>query len=178
MADSGRRGKAPKGQPGGKPGKVGAPQQKQQPQPLLYTRTAQVDSTEQAKRKDQLPISAATTAADVAKIVESKKGHAGLTEAQLDGFSKTAREAARFLLLDPPLPLVARPGYGTLASGAVSLVPDWARAMLRIPVPSVVAQRVAHPLGRLGIAAVRWGMAGVEARRPHLAARALESGGA
>src|SRR6478736_214270 len=28
-----------------------------------------------------------------------------------------AREAARFLLLNPPLPLYARPGYGTIASG-------------------------------------------------------------
>lgn len=94
---------------------------------------------------------------------------------ELEG-TAAAREAARFLLLEPPLPLVARPGYGTLASGGVSLLPHWARAMLRIPVPTLVARGLAQPLGRLGVAAVRWGMAGVEARRPHLAARALESG--
>lgn len=94
---------------------------------------------------------------------------------QLEG-TAAAREAARFLLLEPPLPLVARPGYGTLATGGVSLLPQWARTMLGIPVPRLVARRLAEPVGRLGVAAVRWGMAGVEGRRPHLAAQALESG--
>lgn len=75
-----------------------------------------------------------------------------------------ALEAARFLLLHPPVPLVARAGYWTLASGGVSLLPDWARGMLRIPVPGPVARHVAHPLGQVGTAAVRWAMAGVEDR--------------
>ncbi len=77
-----------------------------------------------------------------------------------------AREAARFLLLEPPLPLFARPGYGTIASGGVSLLPDWARSMLRIPLPGVASSLVARPLGHLGTAAVRWGMAGLAERRP------------
>ena len=58
----------------------------------------------------------------------------------------SAREAARFLLLDPPLPLYAKPGYGTLASGGVSLLPGWAREMLGIPLPGVVSTLVARPL--------------------------------
>ena len=78
----------------------------------------------------------------------------------------SAREAARFLLLDPPLPLYAKPGYGTLASGGVSLLPGWAREMLGIPLPGVVSTLVARPLGHLGTAAVRWGMAGLAERRP------------
>ena len=45
-----------------------------------------------------------------------------------------ARDAARFLLLNPPLPYVARPGYGTIASGGVSLLPPWALADARHPV--------------------------------------------
>ena len=77
--------------------------------------------------------------------------------------TSAAREAARFLLLDPPLPLYARPGYGTLASGGVSLLPGWAREMLGIPLPGVVSTLVARPLGHLGTAAVRWGMAGLAA---------------
>ncbi|MFC7595895.1 oxygenase MpaB family protein [Terrabacter sp. GCM10028922] len=77
-----------------------------------------------------------------------------------------ARDAARFLLLDPPLPLYARPGYGTIASGGVSLLPGWARWMLGIPLPDVVSALVARPLGHLGTAAVRWGMAGLGERRP------------
>ena len=32
-----------------------------------------------------------------------------------------ARAAARFLLLNPPLPVIARPPYGLLAAAAVSL---------------------------------------------------------
>ena len=77
-----------------------------------------------------------------------------------------AREAARFLLHNPPLPLYARPGYGTIASGGVSLLPGWAREMLGIPLPGVVSSLVARPLGHLGTAAVRWGMAGLAERRP------------
>jgi uncharacterized protein (DUF2236 family) len=77
-----------------------------------------------------------------------------------------AREAARFLLLQPPLPLFARPGYGTLASGGVSLLPGWARSMLGIPLPGIASALVARPLGHLGTAAVRWGMAGLAERRP------------
>ena len=77
-----------------------------------------------------------------------------------------AREAARFLLLDPPLPWTARPGYGVLAAGGVSLLPGWARQMLGLPVPDPVAQFVGRPLGHLGAATVRWGMAGLGERRP------------
>ena len=77
-----------------------------------------------------------------------------------------AREAARFLLLDPPLPLYARAGYGTLASGGVSLLPPWARSMLGIPLPQVASSLLARPLGHVGTAAVRWGMAGLGERRP------------
>ena len=44
-----------------------------------------------------------------------------------------AREAARFLLVHPPLPLAARPGYAALAAGAVAMLPRWARRPLRLP---------------------------------------------
>jgi len=77
-----------------------------------------------------------------------------------------ARDAARFLLLDPPLPLWARPGYGVLAAGGVALLPDWARTMLGLPVPDVLARYVGRPLGWLGTGTVRWGLAGLNGRRP------------
>ncbi len=60
---------------------------------------------------------------------------------QLDAYrpeleaTPAAREAARFLLFEPPLPLLARPGYATLAAGAVSLLPAWARSALELGVP-------------------------------------------
>jgi uncharacterized protein (DUF2236 family) len=77
-----------------------------------------------------------------------------------------AREAARFLLLNPPLPLWDRPGYGLLATGAVALLPGWALPMLGLPVPGLVAEVVGRPLGRVGTAAVEWGLAGLSGRRP------------
>ena len=41
-----------------------------------------------------------------------------------------ARDAARFLLLTPPLSLAARAPYGVLAATAVSMLPLWARVPL------------------------------------------------
>ena len=39
------------------------------------------------------------------------------------GEHQAAREATRFMLLNPPVPLVARPGYALIAAGAVALLP-------------------------------------------------------
>ena len=44
-----------------------------------------------------------------------------------------AREATRFMLLNPPIPWVARPGYALIAAGGVALLPTWARSALRLP---------------------------------------------
>ncbi len=74
-----------------------------------------------------------------------------------------ARDASRMLLLNPPLPLLARPGYATLAAGGVSLLPPWARTHLGLVLPGL-SPRLAHGAGALGARAVRWGMAGVERR--------------
>jgi uncharacterized protein (DUF2236 family) len=75
-----------------------------------------------------------------------------------------ARDAARFLLLDPPLPWVARPGYGLIATGGVAVLPGWARRALRLPVAGP-GMRLASGAGRVGTAAVRWAMAGVAEER-------------
>ena len=75
-----------------------------------------------------------------------------------------ARDAARFLLLDPPLPWAARPGYGLIATGGVAVLPGWARRALGVPVAGPVAT-VAEHVGRLGTGAVRWALAGVAEER-------------
>jgi len=49
------------------------------------------------------------------------------------GTSAEARDAARYLLLTPPLPVYARPFYGIIAATAVSLMPVWTRIPLRLP---------------------------------------------
>ena len=76
-----------------------------------------------------------------------------------------AREATRFMLLNPPVPLVARPGYALIAAGGVALLPGWARKALRLPLhgPGLA---VATRAGVVSASLVRWGMAGLEDRRP------------
>ncbi len=92
--------------------------------------------------------------------VDALAARLGGYRAELEA-SPAAREAARFLLLEPPLPLLARPGYGTLAAGAVSLLPGWARSELQLPVPDFVVDLVGRPLGRFSVEVVRWAMQGV-----------------
>ncbi|MEU9667423.1 oxygenase MpaB family protein [Streptomyces bobili] len=69
-----------------------------------------------------------------------------------------ALDAARFLLLSPPVPLVARLPYGVLAANAVSLLPDWAAAELRLPRLAVVDHLCVRPLGAAMTAAIRWAL--------------------
>ncbi len=75
-----------------------------------------------------------------------------------------ARDAARFLLLDPPLPWAARPGYGLIATGGVAVLPEWARRSLGLPRLGPLAP-LAGGIGLLGTRAVRWAMAGVAEER-------------
>ncbi|WP_250402146.1 oxygenase MpaB family protein [Streptomyces cellostaticus] len=70
-----------------------------------------------------------------------------------------ARAAARFLLLEPPVPLAARPLYSALAANAVNLLPDWARALLRLPRIPLVEDLTVRPAGHLLTRTIRWAMA-------------------
>lgn len=95
---------------------------------------------------------------------------AGLDEALADyrpelASTPAAREATRFMLLHPPVPLLARPGYGLIAAGGVALLPGWARRALRLPLfgPGV---GLASRAGVVSASLVRWGMAGLEERAP------------
>ena len=72
--------------------------------------------------------------------------------------TEPSRDAARFLLLNPPLPLAARPGYGLLAAGAVSTLPGWARRELRLPPPFLLWDWPSRRLGQVGASVVRWAM--------------------
>ncbi|MFI9544653.1 oxygenase MpaB family protein [Streptomyces sp. NPDC052016] len=72
--------------------------------------------------------------------------------------SAQARDTARFLLLNPPVPLAARLPYGVLAANAVSLLPDWAADALRLPRFPVVEDLCVRPLGSAVTAAIRWAM--------------------
>jgi len=78
-----------------------------------------------------------------------------------------SREAARFLLLQPPLPAIALAPYGMLAAAAVSLLPGWARQLLRLPRLPVTETLLVRPAGQAMIQAIRWA---TSARRPAPAA--------
>ncbi|MFF0203764.1 oxygenase MpaB family protein [Streptomyces sp. NPDC005017] len=75
-----------------------------------------------------------------------------------------ARDTARFLLLRPPVPLLARLPYAVVAANAVSLLPEWASRELRLPRVTVAEDLCVRPLGTAVTAGIRWAMAPSRAR--------------
>lgn len=73
--------------------------------------------------------------------------------------SAEAREAARFLLLTPPLPLAARGPYAVLAATSVSMLPAWARAPLLLPYFPPAETTVIRMAGRALVGGIRWAIA-------------------
>ena len=69
-----------------------------------------------------------------------------------------AREAARFILLTPPLPILARPPYGAIAAAAVSLLPRSARRHLQLPYLPVTEAVVVRTAGEGVTRMIRWAM--------------------
>jgi len=69
-----------------------------------------------------------------------------------------ARSAARFLLLSPPLPVIARAPYSVLAAAATSLLPGWARRPLYLPRLPITETALVRPAGHAVIHAIRWAL--------------------
>ena len=109
-------------------------------------------------------------------VVDPPTTVAGL-RATIEGYrpelesTAAAREAARFLLVHPPLPLAAKPGYAALAAGAVAMLPRWARQPLRLPWLPVTERLVGRPLGGVATSTVRWAMADATDERRRAALR-------
>lgn len=72
--------------------------------------------------------------------------------------TEAAREAARFLLITPPLSLLARAPYGVLAASAVSMLPPWARLPLRLPYLPPLEATAIRPSGRILVSGIRWAL--------------------
>jgi uncharacterized protein (DUF2236 family) len=75
--------------------------------------------------------------------------------AELRG-TREARDAARYLLLQPPLPLPARAPYGVIAAAAVALMPAWTRLPLRLPWLPVSERFAVGPAAGAVTRGLRW----------------------
>ncbi|MBM9460011.1 DUF2236 domain-containing protein [Nocardioides sp. zg-536] len=69
-----------------------------------------------------------------------------------------AREAVRYVLLKPPLPLAARAPYAVLAGAAIGLMPAWTRPGLRLPWLPVTERTVVRAAGSAAVGTIRWAM--------------------
>lgn len=72
--------------------------------------------------------------------------------------TQSAREAARYLLLTPPLPVFARAPYGLLAATSVAMLPPWARLPLRLPYFPPVEATLIRLSGRVVVGGIRWAL--------------------
>ncbi|WP_413755444.1 oxygenase MpaB family protein [Streptomyces sp. MMBL 11-3] len=143
------------------------------PHLLGWVHAAETDSFLRAhQRYGHRPLTAAECdgyVEDMARVAtalgvsDPPRDRAGLA-ARLDAYrpelraTPQARDTGRFLLLNPPVPLLARLPYGVLAANAVSLLPAWAAAELRLPRPALVDGLCVRPLGSAVTSAVRWAM--------------------
>jgi uncharacterized protein (DUF2236 family) len=69
-----------------------------------------------------------------------------------------ARQTARFLLLRPPIPVLARAPYTALSAAAVSMLPRWARRQLLLPYFPVTEATVVRGAGEVVTRTIRWAM--------------------
>lgn len=149
------------------------------PHLLRWVHVAEIDSFLRAhQRYGARPLDAAGRDAYVAQTAEVARRLGVLdpptTEAELAAVleeyrpelrgTPEAREAVGYVLLRPPLPLLARPAYGVLAAAAVGLMPAWTRLPLRLPWLPVTERTVVRVLGGAAVGTVRWAMTPPTAR--------------
>ncbi|MBZ5738661.1 oxygenase MpaB family protein [Nocardioides mangrovi] len=91
-----------------------------------------------------------TTEAELAQVLASYRP-------ELRG-TPEAREAVAYVILRPPLPVLARAPYAALVAAAVGLMPRWTRRPLRLPWLPVSERTVVRALGGLTTTTIRWAM--------------------
>jgi uncharacterized protein (DUF2236 family) len=87
---------------------------------------------------------------------------------ELDGTTE-AREAARFLILTPPLPVAVRPAYGAIVAAGVALMPAWTRRPLGLPYLPVLESTIVRAGGLVMTGAIRWALDSVPPGEPSAA---------
>lgn len=104
---------------------------------------------------DMARIGSALGVVDPPTDVASLEARLAAYRPELSG-TPEARAAARFLLIQPPLPLLARAPYAVLAATAVAMLPAWARWPLRLPYLPVSEATTIRLAGHGLIGALRW----------------------
>ncbi len=151
----------------------GAPYSAADPHLLLWVHVAEIDSflvahqvygdqpLDQAERDEYV-----AQTAEVARrlgVEEPPTTEAGLREVlaafrpELHG-TPQAREAIRYLLIKPPLPVAARAPYGVLTTAAIALMPLWTRRHLRLPWFPIAERTVVRGMGAAAVGTIRWAM--------------------
>lgn len=77
---------------------------------------------------------------------------------ELKGTAESA-DVAKYLLLEPPLPIASRIPYSLISASAIALLPVWARAELRLPYLPIAEKFVVKPIGQFVASTIRWATA-------------------
>ena len=151
----------------------GRPYEASDPHLLRWVHVAEIDSFLRAHdRYGAKPLDAAGRDEYIAQstVVARALGATDLPEtvAELDevmadyrpelSSTAAARQAARFILVHPPVPLALRLPYSMLSAAAVGLMPRWSRRELRLPYLPVTEATAVRASGMLVTAAIRWAM--------------------
>jgi len=102
-------------------------------------------------------VARALGAVDVPETVAELDEVMALYRPELHG-TPAARQAARFILVHPPVPLVLRGPYGLLSAAAVAMMPRWTRVPLRLPWLPLTEATAVRTSGIAVTGAIRWAM--------------------
>jgi uncharacterized protein (DUF2236 family) len=90
------------------------------------------------------------TVAEVAELLAAYRPELASTPA--------ARATARYLIVNPPLPLPLRTAYLPIAAAAIGLLPRWARWPLRLPWLPVTEATLSRAAGEAVTRTIRWAL--------------------
>ncbi|MFD1148491.1 oxygenase MpaB family protein [Saccharothrix hoggarensis] len=106
---------------------------------------------------DMARVASAVGVLDPPTTVAELKARLAAYRPELRG-TPAARDAARFLLLTPPVPLLVRGPYAALAAASVASLPAWTRLPLRLPLLPVFDNTVARLAGHGITRTLRWAL--------------------
>nr|MCW2728802.1 hypothetical protein [Aeromicrobium sp.] len=115
------------------------------------------DSGRDAYVAEAAHVARALGAVDVPETVAELDEVMDLYRPELRG-TPAARQAARFILVHPPVPFVLRGPYALLSAAAVAMMPRWTRVPLRLPWFPLTEATAVRTSGIAVTGAIRWAM--------------------